>query len=45
MIKKIIEFPYLVYYAAGMILGPVFWYVIGTVVAVFALGILLGVML
>jgi len=45
MLKKIIEFPYLVVLAAGMILGPAFWYVIGTVIAVFGLGILLGVML
>jgi hypothetical protein len=45
MIKKIIEFSYFVFYAACMILGPAFWYVIGTVVFVFAFGILLGAML
>jgi hypothetical protein len=45
MINKIIEFPYFVFYAAGMILGPAFWYVISAIVLVFAFGIVLGVML
>lgn len=45
MIKKIIEFPYFVFYAAGIILGPAFWYVIGAIVFVFTFGIVLGVML
>lgn len=45
MIKKIIEFPCLVFYAACMILGPALWYVIGAIVFVFAFGIVLGVML
>lgn len=45
MIKKIIQFPYFVFYAAGMILGPALPYVIGAIVFVFAFGIVLGVML
>lgn len=45
MIKKIIEFPYFVFYASGMILGPTLPYVIGAVVFVFAFGITLGVIL
>lgn len=45
MIRKIIEFPSLVVLAAGMILGPAFWYVIGIIVFVFGLGIALGLML
>lgn len=45
MIKKIIQFPYFIFYAAGMILGPAFWYVIGAIVFVFAFGIWLGAML
>lgn len=44
MIKKIIEFPYFVFYAAGMILGPAFYAAV-VVVFVFAFGITLGVML
>ena len=45
MIKKIIEFPYFVFYAACMLLGPALPYVIGAVVFVFAFGIVLGLML
>ena len=42
VIKDIIEFPFFVILAAGMVLGPAFWYVIGAVVAMFGLGIVVG---
>ena len=45
MLKKIIEFPALAILAAGMVLGPAFWYVIGVIVGVFGLGIFVGFMI
>lgn len=45
MFKKIIEFPYFIWFAACMLLGPALPYVIGFVTAMFGLGIFVGVML
>ena len=45
VIKDIIEFPFFVILAAGMVLGPAFWYVVGVIVGVFGLGILVGFMI
>jgi hypothetical protein len=44
MFKKIIEFPYFIWFAACMLLGPALPYVIGVIAAMFGLGVLVGVM-